>query len=147
MWGATIVFPSVYHEVIWLFAMILVFWMLTFKPTFSLSSFIFIKRHYSSSLLSAIKVVSSAWRAQKISIVVKKKTPTIFSFLYFPSQQNFTNIFFHVHHLQLLSSHSVLNSLPLTFHPKSSKKTVYTSLMLNPVLSMGRSIGSISPLH
>ena len=41
-------------------AMILVFWMLSFKPTFSLSSFTFIKRLFSSSSLSAIRVVSSA---------------------------------------------------------------------------------------
>jgi len=33
-------------------AMILVFWMLSFKPTFSLFSFTFIKRLFSSSLLS-----------------------------------------------------------------------------------------------
>ena len=37
----------------------LVFCMLRFKPTFSLSSFTFIKRLFSSSLLSAIRVVSS----------------------------------------------------------------------------------------
>ena len=42
-------------------AMILVFWMLSFKPTFSLSSFSFIKSLFSSSLLSAIRVVSSAY--------------------------------------------------------------------------------------
>ena len=36
-------------------AMILVFWMLSFKPTFSLSSFTFIKRFFSSSLLSAVR--------------------------------------------------------------------------------------------
>ena len=42
-------------------AMILVFWMLSFNPTFSLSSFTFIKRLFSSSLLSAIRVVSSAY--------------------------------------------------------------------------------------
>ena len=41
-------------------AMILVFWMLIFKPAFSLSSFNFIKRLF-SSLLSAIRVVSSAY--------------------------------------------------------------------------------------
>ena len=35
-------------------AMILVFWMLSFKPAFSLSSFTFIKRLFSSSLLSAL---------------------------------------------------------------------------------------------
>ena len=39
-------------------AIILVFWMLSFKPTFSLSSFTFNKRLF-SSLLSAIRVVSS----------------------------------------------------------------------------------------
>ena len=34
---------------------------LSFKPTFSLSTFTFIKRLFSSSLLSAIRVVSSAY--------------------------------------------------------------------------------------
>ena len=42
-------------------AMILVFWMLSFKPAFILSSFTFIKRLFSSSSLSAIRVVSSAY--------------------------------------------------------------------------------------
>ena len=55
------VFPSVYHEVMGPDAMILVFWMLSFKPTFSMSSFTFIKRLFSSSSLSAIRVVSSAY--------------------------------------------------------------------------------------
>ena len=41
--------------------MILVFWMLSFKPTFSLSSFTFIKRLFGPSSLSAIRVVSSAY--------------------------------------------------------------------------------------
>ena len=36
--------PSIFQEVMGLDAMILAFWMLSFKPTFSLSSFIFIKR-------------------------------------------------------------------------------------------------------
>ena len=42
-------------------AMILVFWMLSFKVTFSLSCFTFIKRLFSYSSLSAIRVVSSAY--------------------------------------------------------------------------------------
>ena len=42
-------------------AMILVFWMLNFKPTFSLSSFTYIKKLFSSSSLSAIRVVSTAY--------------------------------------------------------------------------------------
>ena len=39
--------PSIFHEVMGPGAMILVFWMLSFKPTFSLSSFPFIKRLFS----------------------------------------------------------------------------------------------------
>ena len=42
-------------------ARILVFWMLSFKPTFSLPSFTFIKGLFSFSLLSVIRVVSSAY--------------------------------------------------------------------------------------
>jgi len=42
-------------------AMILVLWMLSFKPAFSLSSFTFNKRLFSSSSLSATRVVSSAY--------------------------------------------------------------------------------------
>ena len=44
-----------------LFQKIMIFWMLSFKPTFSLSSFTFIKRLFSSFSLSAIRVVSSAY--------------------------------------------------------------------------------------
>ena len=49
---------SICHEVMGSDTMILVFWMLNFKPAFSLSSFTFIKRLF-SSLLSAVRVVSS----------------------------------------------------------------------------------------
>ena len=49
-------FTSICHEVIGPDAMILVIWMLSFKPAFPLSSFTFIKRLFSSSLLSAIRV-------------------------------------------------------------------------------------------
>ena len=56
----TTVSPCICHEVMGLDAMILVFWMLSFKPTFSLSSFTFIKRLFSPPSLSAIRVVSSA---------------------------------------------------------------------------------------
>ena len=57
----SIVFPSVCHEVVGPDAMILVFWKLRFKPTFSLSSFTFFKRLFSSSLLSVIRVLSSVY--------------------------------------------------------------------------------------
>ena len=41
--------PSICHKVMGLDAMILVFWVLSFKPAFPLSSFTFIKRFFSSS--------------------------------------------------------------------------------------------------
>ena len=53
--------PSICHEVMVLDAMIFALWMLNFKPVFLLSSFTFIKRLFSSSLLSAIRVLSSAY--------------------------------------------------------------------------------------
>ena len=61
-------FP-IWHEVMGLDAMILVFWMLSFKPASSLSSFTFIKRLFSSSSLSAIKVVSSAYLRLSITSI------------------------------------------------------------------------------
>ena len=53
--------PSICHEVMGPEAMILVYWIMSFKSIFSLSSFAFIKRLFSSSSLSAIRVVSSAY--------------------------------------------------------------------------------------
>ena len=55
----SIVSPSICHEVMGPDAMILVFWMLSFKPAYSLYTFIFIKRLY---FLFAFchRVVSSA---------------------------------------------------------------------------------------
>ena len=56
----SIVFPSICHEVMGPDAMIFIFWMLNFKLAFSLSSFTFIKRLFSSSSLSALSMMSSA---------------------------------------------------------------------------------------
>ena len=59
--------PSICHKVMGLDAMILVFWLLSFRPAFSLFPFALIKKKkkkkkFSSySLLSAIRVVSSAY--------------------------------------------------------------------------------------
>ena len=53
--------PSIYHEVMGPDAMIFISWLLSFKPAFLLSSFILIKRLFSSSSLSAIKEISSAY--------------------------------------------------------------------------------------
>ena len=52
--------PSICHQMMGPDDIILVFSMLSFKPTFSLSSFILIKRLFSSSLLSAVIVASYA---------------------------------------------------------------------------------------
>ena len=57
----SIVSPSVCHKVMGLNATIFIFWKLSFKPAFSLSSFTFIKRLFSSYLFSAIRVVSSEY--------------------------------------------------------------------------------------
>ena len=58
----SIVYPSTCHKVMGPDAMILVFWLLRFKPTFSLSSFTFVKRLLRSSSLFAIRVMSSYLR-------------------------------------------------------------------------------------
>ena len=52
---------SICHEVMEPDAMIFVFWMLSFKPAFLLSCFIFTKKLFSSSSLSVTKVVLSAY--------------------------------------------------------------------------------------
>ena len=57
----SIVSPSICHRVMGPDAMILVFWMLSFKPAFPLSFLTFIKRLFSSCSLSAIRVVLSAY--------------------------------------------------------------------------------------
>ena len=47
--------PSISHEVMGPDVMILIFWMLSFKPTFSLSSFTFINRLFSSSSFNGLE--------------------------------------------------------------------------------------------
>ena len=56
-------FPIYLPLIMGLYVMIFVLWMLSFKPAFSLSSFTFIKRLFSSSSLSAIRVVSAHLRS------------------------------------------------------------------------------------
>ena len=58
---ASTISPSVYHEVVRPNGNIFIFWMLNFKPASSFSSFTHIKRLFSSSSLSAISLVSSAY--------------------------------------------------------------------------------------
>ena len=70
------VYTSICYEVIGPDAMILVFWMLSFKPTHS-PSFTFIKSLFSSSSLSPISMVSSAY------LRLLAFLPAIFFFLIF----------------------------------------------------------------
>ena len=55
----SIVSPSICHEVMGPDALILVFWMLSFKLAFSLSSFTCIRRLFSASSFSIVRVVSA----------------------------------------------------------------------------------------
>ena len=80
----SIISPSICHEVMGPDAMIFIFWMLSFKPAFSLSSFTFTKRLFSSSLLSAIRVVSSAYLRLLIFL------PAILILAVLPAAQHFT---------------------------------------------------------
>ena len=57
----SIVSLSICHEMMGPDAIILVFWMLSFKPAILLSYFTFITRLFSSSSLSAIRMVSSVY--------------------------------------------------------------------------------------
>ena len=61
-------FFPICHEVTGLDAIIFL-WMLSFKPAFSLSCFTFIKRLFSSSSLSAIRVMSSGYLTLLIFIL------------------------------------------------------------------------------
>ena len=58
---STTVSPSICHEVMGLDAMILVFWMLSFKRTFSLFSFTFIKRLIFSFSCKNSKTTTPCW--------------------------------------------------------------------------------------
>ena len=88
----SIIFLSICHRVMGPDA-ILVFCMLNFKPTFSLSSFTFIKSLFSSSSLSAIQVVSFAYLrllifVPAISIPVYASSSLVFRMLYSAYQLN-----------------------------------------------------------
>ena len=86
------VFPSICHEMMGPDATILVFRMVSFKPTFSLPSFTFIKRFFSSPLLSAIRVVSSTYLLLililKIMIPLCASSSPVFLMLYFAYKLN-----------------------------------------------------------
>ena len=78
----SLVSPSICHEVMGQDAMVFLYWMLSFKPAFSLSSFTFIKRFFSSSLLSAIRMVSSAYLSLLILIPACDSSSSAFCIMY-----------------------------------------------------------------
>ena len=61
VWHCFYFLPPICNEVMGSDALILVFWMMSFKPDFSHSSLTFIKGLFSSSSLSAIRVESSVY--------------------------------------------------------------------------------------
>ena len=75
--------PTICHEVMGPDAMIF-YWMLSFKPAFSLSSFTLIKRLFGSSSLSGIREVSSAYLRLLIFL------PSVFFFFNLILFLNFT---------------------------------------------------------
>ena len=105
---------SICHEMTGPAAMMLVFWILSFKPAFSLSFFTLIKRLFNSSLLSAIRAVSSVYLRLLIfltAILIKAcdSSSTAFCMMRYISQINWvttyslvllsqyrTNLLFHV---------------------------------------------------
>ena len=88
-------FPIYLHEVMGPDAMILVFWVLSFKLAFSLSSFTFIKRLLISSLLSAIRVLSSAYLRLLIFLLAISITVSPPSWIFLPSIPHFTPLGLH----------------------------------------------------
>ena len=93
--------PSICHEVMGPDAMIFVFWMLSFKPTFSLSSFTFIKRLFSSSSLSAIRVVSSAYLSLLIFL------PAVWFQLVILPVQRFSWFTLHISYISRVTTYSL----------------------------------------
>ena len=76
--------PSICYEVMRPDAMVLVFLIFSFKPTLSLSTFTLIKRLFSSSLLSAIRMVSSAYLKLLMFLL-----PILVHVMLTPSMQDF----------------------------------------------------------
>ena len=70
---------SICHEVMGLDAMILVFWMLSFKPTFSFSSFTFIKRLISPVLAGKLSTTGPPWKSSVIACMCGQSHPILCS--------------------------------------------------------------------
>jgi len=121
--------PSISHYVMGPDAMIFIFWMLSFKPTFPLSTFTFIKRLFSSSSVSAIRVCHLH----------------IWGDWYFSRQSWFQLVFLPVHHMgsQLTQYH--LSRMPRVI--KQESIYVYESALKNLLWSTGLYLNPFASLH
>ena len=75
----SIVSPSICHEVMGPDAMVLVFWILSFKPTFSLSSLTFLN---SVQSLSRVRLFATPWitvRQASLSLTNSQSSPKLMS--------------------------------------------------------------------
>ena len=126
-------------------AMIFVFWTLSFKPTFSLSSFTFIKRLFSSSSLSAIEWYHLL--SEVIDISPSNLYPS-FCFIQPGISHDVLSIFFHYcltvslslwlrqhkYYLKKISigGHpAVPRHSPRGGHPKKKKKSISLTVLCN----------------
>ena len=101
--------------------MILVFWMLSFIPTFSLSSFTFIKRIFSSSSLSAFNLFQHQVFSNESVLCIRWPKYWNFSFNVSPSNEYSGLTSFRMDWLDLLAVQGTLKSL-LQHH--SSKASI-----------------------
>ena len=111
VWHYSIFCPCICHEVMGLDAMILVFWM-CFKPAFSLSSFTFIKRLFSSLLSAIVQFSSFAQSCPTFRNPMKHSTPGLPVHHQLPE---FTQTHSHRVSDAIQTFHLLLPSFPFTF--------------------------------
>ena len=119
----SIVSPSICHEVMRPDVMIFIFWMLCFKPAFSFSSFILIKRLFSFSSSSPIIVVSSEYlRLFLPAILIPACTSSSLAF-----HMMYSNHLILCHSLLLLKGDSIQ---PLCMSPPILNQSAFLCLVL-----------------
>ena len=109
-------------------AIVLDFWVLSFKPAFSFSSFTLIKRFFSSSSLSPIRLVSSAYMRLLIFLLailipVCESSSLAFLMMYFAYQLNKVRVY----NLEYFSYSFSLPGL-VEFQPRHTHTAYYFQL-------------------
>ena len=112
----SIVSPSICHEMMAPEAMILVFWMLSFNPTFSLTSFTYIKRLFSSSL-SAARMVSSVYLRLLIFFLVILIPACVSYILAFPIMRSACKLNKQSDNIQLWCTPYLICNQPIVPYP------------------------------